>query len=142
VYPSTGAQGSCTMARRVVDDSGTIASTDGVGTIVRSTAGGGIKPLVPTDDDEKLFSEISERLEYLYQRLPSDTYTFVSTMLDQLRDQLSQDGLLEEEATQPFSSSASSFHHGSSLPGQSSLSSQSSDLLLGISPTQSATPPR
>jgi hypothetical protein len=100
------------------------------------------KPLVPTDDDERLFSEISERLEYLYQRLPSDTYSFVSTMLDRLRDQLSQDGLLEEEATQPFSSSASSFHHGSSLPGQSSLSSQSSDLLLGISPTQSATPPR
>jgi hypothetical protein len=56
VYPSTGTQGSCTMARLVVtDDSGTIvvssiiadgvgtiASTDGVGTIVRSTAGGGI----------------------------------------------------------------------------------------------------
>jgi hypothetical protein len=107
-------------------------------------------PLTPTDADIKTFAEITERLQYLYARFPSDTYNFVSETLDSLRDQLSQDGLLEDEALTgssseaPFSlsSSSSNYHPGSIRPGQPSISSSASELHLGFSPTQSATPQR
>jgi len=115
-----------------------------------SSEEGPSQPLEPTDNDIAIFNEVSERLMFLYKRLPSDTYSFVSNTLDQLRDQLSQDGLLDDGETSaetsqdpPFSSASSNhFHHGSSRPGQSSISSSPSELQLGFSPTQSDTPSR
>jgi hypothetical protein len=57
--------------------------------------------LQPAESDDQLFAEIRRQLTFLYQRLPSETYIFVSNTLDEIRDQLSQDGYLQESSQAP-----------------------------------------
>jgi hypothetical protein len=57
--------------------------------------------LLPEESDDQLFADIRKQLTFLYQRLPSETYVFVSNTLDEIRDQLSQDGYLRESSQAP-----------------------------------------
>jgi hypothetical protein len=57
--------------------------------------------LHPEESDDQLFADIRRQLTFLYQRLPSETYIFVSNTLDEIRDQLSQDGYLQESSQAP-----------------------------------------
>jgi hypothetical protein len=57
--------------------------------------------LHPAESDDQLFADIRRQLTFLYQRLPSETYIFVSNTLDEIRDQLSQDGYLQESSQAP-----------------------------------------
>lgn len=52
------------------------------------------QPLQPTDRDRRMYEDITTNLQILYRRLPTDTYLFVSDMLDQLKEQITEDGLL------------------------------------------------
>ena len=41
-----------------------------------------------------MYDEVSSHLRILYRRLPTETYLFVETLLDQLRAQITADGYL------------------------------------------------
>ena len=80
-----------------------------------------------------MFEEITAHLHVLYRRLPSETYLFVAELLDQLKDQITADGLLGEA-----DSSQASEYVFTSPPSQSSLSSQLSGASLTFSHIQSS----
>lgn len=83
----------------------------------RSRKGAMAPPILPEAQDVEAFDEIKRLLATLYERLPSDTFSFVSSILDELRDQLSRDGLLASQAP-----TQDSVYTSSSPPSQRSAS--------------------
>jgi hypothetical protein len=59
---------------------------------------------MPTDQDIRIQSEITSMVQHLYERYPTETYTFIASLLDTIQEQMEKDGKIANtpEDTQDF----------------------------------------